>query len=137
MENSKSERISLGTHFKLSVNQSSQTEEEKAYISHIPYSGAVGSIMYVMICIRPDIVQAVSVVSKYMANLGNEHWQVVKCILRYLRGIVDVRPKFGRNKEELVGFVDSDFAGDHDKRRSLRGYLFSIGDCVVSWKSTL
>ena len=72
-----------------------------------------------------------------MANLGNEHWQVVKWILRHLRGTVDVHLEFGRNEGELVGFVDSDFAGNRDKRRSLTGYLFSIGGCAVSWKSTL
>ena len=137
MKNSKSERIPLGAHFKLSANQSPQKEEEKAYMSCVPYSSAVGSIMYAMICTRPDIAQAVSIVSRYMANLGKEYWQVVKWILRYLRGTVDVRLEFGRNEGELVGFVDSDFAGDGDKGRSPTRYLFSIGGCAISWKSTL
>ena len=66
-----------------------------------------------------------------MANLGKEHWQAVKWILRYLRGTVDVQ-EFGMNEGELVGFVDSDFADDRDKKRSRTGYLFSIGGCAVS-----
>ena len=137
LENSKSERIPLGPHFKLSADQFPQIEEEKAYMSRVPYSSAVGSIVYAMICTRPDIAQAVSVVSKYMANLGKEHWQAVKWILRYLKGTFDVHLEFGRDKGELVGFVDSNFISDHDKRRTLTGYLFSIASysSVVYHKS--
>lgn len=50
-------------------------------MSHVPYSSAVGSIMYTMVCTRPNISQAVSVVSRYMANPSKEHLQVVKWIL--------------------------------------------------------
>lgn len=37
----------------------------------------------------------------------------------------------------LVGYIDSDFAGDLDKRRSQTSYLFTLGGCTVSWKATL
>ena len=50
---------------------------------------------------------------------------------------MDVRLEFARNKRELVSFVDSDFASNRDKRKSLTGYLFSIEGCAVNWKSTL
>jgi len=42
-------------------------------MSHVPYASAVRSIMYVMVCTRPDISQAVSVVSRYMVNPRNMH----------------------------------------------------------------
>ena len=45
--------------------------------------------------------------------------------------------QFGKTGDGLVGFVDSDFAGDLDKRRSLTGYVFTIGGCAVSWRATL
>jgi hypothetical protein len=45
--------------------------------------------------------------------------------------------KFGRTGKGLVGYVDSDYAGDLDKRMSLTGYVFTIGDCAVSWRATL
>ncbi|PHU25459.1 hypothetical protein BC332_03791 [Capsicum chinense] len=44
---------------------------------------------------------------------------------------------FGRNRDGVVGYVDSDFAGHHDKRRSLADYVFTIGGCAISWKATL
>ncbi|PHT33090.1 hypothetical protein CQW23_29427 [Capsicum baccatum] len=54
-----------------------------------------------------------------MANSGKEHWKAVSWIFRYLHGSTDVCLQFGRNRDGIIGYVDSDFAGDHDKRRSL------------------
>ena len=51
----------------------------------LPYASAVGSLMYAMVCNRPDIAHTVGVVSRYMANPGKEHWEAVKWLLRYLR----------------------------------------------------
>jgi hypothetical protein len=55
-------------------------------MSRVPYSSTVGSLMYAMVFTRLDISHAMGVVSRYMNNLGKEHWEVVKWILRYLRG---------------------------------------------------
>ena len=54
------------------------------------YASAVGNLMYAMVCTRPDISQAVSMVSRYMHNPGINQWLAVKWILRYLYGTVDV-----------------------------------------------
>ena len=72
-----------------------------------------------------------------MSNLGKGHWQAVKWILRYLRGTIGVYLVFGRSKDGLVGYVDADYAGDRDKRRFMKGYVFSVDRCTVSWKTTL
>jgi hypothetical protein len=45
--------------------------------------------------------------------------------------------KFGRAGKRLIGYVDSDFAADLDKRRSLTAYVFTVGDYAVSWRATL
>ena len=65
---------------------SPETQEEIEYMSKVPYSYAIGSLMYAMMCTRPDIAHAVGVVSRHMNNPGKEHWKVVKWILKYLRG---------------------------------------------------
>ncbi|KAK1609790.1 hypothetical protein QYE76_033463 [Lolium multiflorum] len=75
--------------------------------------------------------------SRYMANPGKEHWKAVQWIFRYLRGTSKACLRFGRIGEGLAGYVDSDYAGDLDKRRSLTGYVFTVGGCAVSWKATL
>ncbi|MCI88659.1 vacuolar protein sorting-associated protein 33, partial [Trifolium medium] len=54
-------------------------------MSHIPYASVVGSLMYVMVCTRPDLAYAVSMVSRYMHNPDKNHWSAVKWIFRYLK----------------------------------------------------
>ncbi|CAL1357768.1 unnamed protein product [Linum trigynum] len=122
----------------LSSAYAPQSEAEKEYMSRVPYASAVGSLMYAMVCTRPDLAHAVSVVSRFMIQPGKEHWQAVKRIFRYLKGTPDVGISFGSDTECLVsGYSDSDYAGDVDTRRSMTGYVFTLGSSVVSWKATL
>ena len=90
-----------------------------------------------MICTHLDLAHAVNVVSRYMANPSKEHWKTVKWIIWYLRGTTDTCLQFKNTRDGVIGFVDSDFAGDPDKRRSLTGYMFTIGGCAINWKATL
>ena len=108
-----------------------------AYMSKFPYASAVGSLMYAMVCTRPDIAHAVGVVSRYMNNPGKEHWMAVKWILRYLRGTTNQALCFGGSNIALQGYVDADMAGDRDNRRSTTGYVFTVGGTTVSWVSKI
>jgi hypothetical protein len=72
-----------------------------------------------------------------MNNLGKEHWEAVKWILKYLRGTANHALCFGGSKIVLQGHVDLDIAGDKDSRRSTIGYVFTIGGTTVSWISKL
>jgi len=68
------------------------------------------------------------------------HWQTVKWILRYIHSTTDIGLKFERDDrlgQNLVGYVDSDYAGDLDKCRSTAGYVFTLAKGPVSWRSTL
>ncbi|GJY89529.1 retrovirus-related pol polyprotein from transposon TNT 1-94 [Tanacetum coccineum] len=71
---------------KLSFKMSPRSEKERIKMSRVPYTSAVRSLMFVMICTRPDIAHAVGVVIRYMAEPGREHWEAVKRILRYIKG---------------------------------------------------
>ena len=82
----KTRNTHLGTHLKFSKKQCPQTNEEESHMSRIPYASAVGSLMYAMVCTRPDIAHAVGVVSRFLSNPVKEHWEGVKWILRYLKG---------------------------------------------------
>jgi ATP-binding cassette subfamily B (MDR/TAP) protein 1 len=68
---------------------SPSNEAKRIEISRVPYASAVESLMFAMICIRPNIAQAIRVVSRYMANSGREHWNIIKRILRYIKGTSD------------------------------------------------
>ncbi|KAH9660217.1 hypothetical protein KPL70_024138 [Citrus sinensis] len=122
----------------MSSSSCPKSQEERDYMARVPYASAVGSLMYVMVCTRQNISQAVSMVSRYMHDPSKSHWLAVKWILRYLYGTVDVELLFKKDcGQQCVGYCDSDFAGDLDKRRSTTGYVFTLGGGPVSWKSIL
>ncbi|WVZ01079.1 hypothetical protein V8G54_027148 [Vigna mungo] len=137
MHNAKSARVPIAGHFKLSKSQCPKNEEEKEEMSKVPYSSAMGSLMYAMVCTRPDIGYAVGVVSRFLSNPGKEHWEAVKWILRYLRGSAKRSLCFGNGDLKLIGYSDSDMAGDVDSRKSTSGYLITFAGGAVSWQSKL
>lgn len=140
MHKSKSVSTPLAQHLKLSVDQSPKNEIERKEMECIPYASGVGSIMYGMVCSRPDLAYAISVVSRFMANPGTCHWEALKWTMRYLKGSTGLGLLF-RKQEELVcqitGYVDSDYAGNLDTRKSLTGYIFTAYGTAISWKSVL
>ena len=92
--------------------------------------------MYAMV--RPDISQAVSMVSRYIYNPGKNQWLAVKWILRYLYGTVDVGLLFKKDcDQQCIRYCDSNFARDLDKRRSTTGYVFTLGGGSISWRLIL
>ena len=65
--------------------------------------------------------------AKFFSKPTKQHWIGVKRILRYLKGTSGLGLLYTRsNSEELVGFSDSDWAGDLEDRRSNSGYLFKL-----------
>ena len=80
----------LAPHFKLCSSSCPSSQEEHNYMAYVPYVSVVGSLIYAMVCTRPDISQAVSKVSRYMHNPSKDHWLAVKWILRYLYRTVNV-----------------------------------------------
>ena len=102
------------------------------------FQGLVGSLTFLASATRPDISAALGVLSQFASNPGNLHWQAAKRILRYLKGSLDMGVIFRGNlssEVNLVGFVDADWAGDVDSRKSRGGYLFLLCGGPVSWVS--
>jgi hypothetical protein len=133
LQNEKLVGTPLASHFKLTKEMCPKTQEEIEYMSRVPYSSAVGSLMYAMVCKRPYIAHAMGVVSSYMKNLGKEHWEEVKWVLMYLRGTYTHALCFGGSDTILQGYVDSNMEGDKDSRRSTTGYVFTVGGTTLSW----
>ena len=88
--------------------------------------------MYVMVCTRPYIAHVVGVVSRYMNNLGKEHWMVVKWILMYLNGTTNQSLCFGGSNITLQGYVDANIEGDRDNKRNTIGYVFTVDGIIFS-----
>lgn len=99
------------------------------------YQRLVGKLIYLTIT-RPDIAYAVSIASQFMHAPTSDHLQLVKRILRYLKGSI-TRGIFMSNNGHfaLEGFSDSDWAGNSLDRKSTTGYCTFVGGNLVTWKS--
>ncbi|KAH9769620.1 hypothetical protein KPL71_012083 [Citrus sinensis] len=140
MSNAKHVSVPLSAHFRLLKFQEPEEDRDIEHMKTVPYSSTVGSIMYSMVCTRPDIAHGVGVVSRFMGNPGREHWNAVKWLLRYLSGTSSHGILFSASDAKVCqvsGFVDSDFAADIDKRRSITRYVFILNGGAVSWKASL
>ena len=102
----------------LSMEQSPKTPQEQEDMRDIPYASAVGSLMYAMLCTRPDICYSVGVASRFQSNPGPEHWIAVKCILKYLRRTRNFMLVYSGQELIPYGYTDSDFQSDKDQRKS-------------------
>ena len=140
MQDSKLVKVPIPVGVRLSTAQCPKTQEEEEDMSHVPYASAVSRLMYAMVCTRPDIAHVVGVLSRFMSKPGKEHWKAVKRVFRYLRGTSDYglcyqgRPGLDRVLD-IHGFVDADWTGDLDQRRSTSGYVFNLFGGAVSWMS--
>ncbi|GKV48172.1 hypothetical protein SLEP1_g54998 [Rubroshorea leprosula] len=104
-------------------------------INNTLYKQIVGSSMY-LTATSPDIMHAVSLISRYIDCPKEVHLLAAKRILKYLQGTAEYG-LFYKNgeKSELFGFTDSDFARDLDDRKSTSGYVFIMGTAAISWTS--
>lgn len=98
----------------------------------------LGGIMYLMVCSRPDIAHAVSVLSRFVGTgrHGAAHWKAALRLLGYLKGTAHYRLVLGGATSELTGYSDSSWADDQLDRRSSQGHCFTLGSGVVSWKAS-
>ena len=112
-----------------------KTPIEIEAMRRIPYASAVGSLMYAMLCTRPDICFAVGMVARYQSNPGQGHWIAVKKILKYLRRTKEYSLVYQASEMYPLGYTDSDFQSDRYSRKSTSGYVFTLGGGAVIWKS--
>jgi hypothetical protein len=105
--------------------------DEQERMRVIPYASAIGSIMYAMICTRPDVSYALSATSRYQSNYGDTHWTTVKNILKYLRRTKEAFLVFGGEEELVVkGYSDASFQTDVDDSKSQSGFLLYLNGAV-------
>ena len=132
LEEGKTKATPLSVGIKLSKDEGEMLDTREHH-----YSELVGSLLYLSVCTRPDIAQAVGALARYMSKPTTQHWQAAKGVLRYLAGKADNGIVYGQNEKMLVGYCDADYAGDLDTRRSTTGYDFLLNDGAISWSSRL
>ncbi|CAL2245782.1 unnamed protein product [Prunus armeniaca] len=95
----------------------------------------VGSLMY-LTATRPDLMFTVNLICRYMESPTELHFQATKRVLRYLKGTTDLGLFYKKKTgAKLMGFSDSDYAGDLNDRKSTSGYVFLLSSATVAWSS--
>jgi len=117
-----------------SKDDSLKNQVEAAHMCKVPYQEAIGSLMYAAIATHPDITFAVSILSQFLDNLGEAHWEGVKRIFCYLAGTKDRTLTYGEERHELLGYTDADGASQ-PHRQAISGYTFLIDGGAVFWSS--
>ena len=100
-----------------------------------PYREAIGSLMYLMVGTRPDLAYCVGVLSKHVQNPTQLHWDAVKRVLRYVIHTKNLGLVYdgAASTEGTTVYVDADWAGDIETRRSMSGYAALMSGSLVAW----
>ena len=131
MQDSKKGNLPFRHGVSLSKKQCPTTPKEIENMKAVLYASACGSLMYAMLCTRPDICFIMGMVSRYQSNPGQEHWSAVKTILKYLRRTKEYMLVYKAPNLFSVGYTDSDFQTNKDKRKPTSGYVFTMGGGIV------
>jgi hypothetical protein len=124
------------THIPMEAHLELSKKSEAPAVDATEYRKVVGSLRH-LVNTRPDLAYSVGIVSRFMEAPTMDHWTAVKHILRYIKGTTNFGLAYLREKEkemvELLGYSDSDQAGDVDDRKSTLGVAYFLGESIVSW----
>ncbi|XP_070668389.1 secreted RxLR effector protein 161-like [Malus domestica] len=110
----------------------------------VPYLSAIGALLYLAQCTRPDISFIVNLLARYSNAPMRRHWNGVKDIFRYLKGMMDLGLFYTHESSSvaafyspridfrLVGYADVGYLSDPHMAYSQMGYVFTIGDTAIS-----
>jgi hypothetical protein len=127
---------------KPTAKMSPSNDNKKNEMSSIPYKNAIGSLLYLAICTRPDIAYAVCALARYSANPGHEHWTLVKNAIRYVSYTKECGLYFKIQSLPISdltsnGYCDAAY-NDSESGKSTTAYVLFILDCYpISWRSKL
>ena len=105
-------------------------------LDDVPYKELVGSLIFCMVCTRPDVAFTVSCLTSYFSSPRRIHWETAIRCLGYLFATKDLGLILGAGgSDKLVCFSDSDWASNPVTRRSIGGHVLFFGDSILSWTS--
>ncbi|CAK5280773.1 unnamed protein product [Mycena citricolor] len=127
--------------YQVRASTSPLSPADAEFMANKPFRQILGSIVWGSSGTRPDLAYACCALGHVQANPNPEHWSLLIGVLRYIRGTMDYGIKYSPNAVgdgsglKPMGYVDSDWAGCVDTRRSTAGYIFFMGGAPVAWSS--
>jgi hypothetical protein len=95
------------------------------------YSQIIGSLMYLASATRPDISYAVSKLSRFVSNSGDDHWRARERVMRYLKATASYGIHYTGYPKVLEGFSDANWISDADELKATTGYVFTLAGGAV------
>src|SRR5437762_11968268 len=89
------------------------------------YQAMIGSVMYAMLCTRPDLAYAIQQLSQFNSNPTNVHLQAAKRVFRYTQGTQATGLVYNNITTPVLGYCDADYAAGDD-RKSISGDVFTL-----------
>ena len=128
--------IPLPTGIILDNNMSPKTDSERKLMDGKPYQSILGTIMWGQLATRPDLSFSVSLLARFQANPGIDHWNALMHVIGYIKNTMDYGLTYSRDYElSPIAYVDADYGGCRDTRRSTSGYVFMMAGGAVTWSS--
>lgn len=135
MTDAKTVSTPLEINTKITKEMMPNSEEEQIDLKHRPYRELIGGLIYLANATRPDIAFAASTLSQFSTNPGRMHWLLAKRVLKYLKGTLHYTINYVKNKDNLIAYTDSDWAGNIDDRKSCSGNVIILANGPISWMS--
>ena len=110
-------------------------------IAQLKYASVIGSIMYVMHCIRPSMVYKYGAISlglfysRFTSNPSMVHWKAIARVLGYLKQNISLRLFYSEFLAVLEGYSDASWISSMSDNKSTLGWIFTLGGGVISWAS--
>ena len=106
-------------------------------ISQLQYQHLVGTLLYLTVWTRPDLVFATQQLARFSHDPHKKHMVAAMRVLKYLKGTTDIGITYTRglnNENRLLAWADADWAACTETRRSISGYVSTLNGGAVSWK---
>ena len=118
-------------------------DSEDVLPSNYPYREAIGALMYLTNCSRPDIAFATNLLARFSQDPTKRHWSGIKHLLRYLAGTMNYGLFYRRGEnggtpqvDNIIGYADAGYLSDPHRARSQTGFIFMMAKAALAWRST-
>jgi len=112
-----------------------KSSEDISEMTNIPYQEAFGTIMWLQVATRPDLLYAVQVLSRFAHNPAKSHWNALKYVMFYIKGTLNYEITYeGGGNLNPIGYVDLDYTGCKNSRKLTEDNVFIVAGGPVSWE---
>lgn len=129
-------KVPLPTSIVLDSYMSPKTESEKREMDGKPYCSIPGSVMWGQLATQPDLSFSVSLLARFQANPGIEHWKALMHVIGYIKNTLNYGLTYSHDLDLTpTAFVDADYGRCRNTCHSTLGYVFMMAGGAITWSS--